>query len=211
MSRSRHIRNNTTLRIPTHFPMAPEVITQADKELVVGSENWSYPIGETFGHPEDTYYSEIWHCGMDWNAVFWIVEKRDFDEPDARPLMIFDDLKERAKISEHDFSELCKYLLRATRGWPGDREGANCDFWCHVKMTREVKTFPSTLEDGRKLSEVGGVGVIMREVSFGHASMEEAKFWVEQDALPAEVGNVDDPPPVHTVGDGAPQLDGHNI
>lgn len=195
---SRHIDNNTTIRVPTHFPAATQVILAAGKELTVASENWSYPTGHTFGHPQDEYYAEIWANGMDWNVVYWLVEQRGHGEPDAVPLMVFDEHKEREKISEYDFSELCMNLLRVARSW--EEDVFNCDFWCYLKKTGNQKGLPS--EDTGVISSPHKR--VMEEVLFGHASMLAAKFWVDGACLPDEVGNVDDPPPVHAVGDGAP-------
>jgi hypothetical protein len=178
---SRHIHNTPTIRVPTHFPAATQVIQAASKELVVASENWSYPTGHTFGHPQDKYYAEIWRNGMDWNAVYWVVESRDHYEPDAFPLMIFDDHDERDKISEHDFDELSINLLKVRRDWD---EGFGCDFWCHLEKTGKQKPLPEESDSAHRR--------ILTEVTFGHASMQEAKFWVDGASLPYEV---EDPRP----------------
>lgn len=106
-----YIECNTTNKNPTYFLNPLGLIKEARYIYKIPSENWPHPTKYSFGNPVDRYYAEIWSDGMDWQHSYWILEGSSYEEPTAKPLIIFDSHEEEDKFNEYDFELLLRGMM----------------------------------------------------------------------------------------------------
>jgi len=164
------IDNNTILQHPTYFSRGIELIGKAHEEITsLPTENWCFPIGAHFGDPaHDRYYAEVWMDGMDYNYIYWIIERHSLGTPTAQPLFFFEDTKDRGSIPDSEFKTLCNaimYYRRAIKWLKEEPKGFYCDsIWPYLKPVE-----PFTQMDSPNY---------MVKYAFEHGSQPRAEFYI---------------------------------
>ena len=169
------VKNNDTSKIGTHFLAGVQIIEESRKKFSVSSENWTYPKVH-FGDPNfDDFYAEIWTDGMDWNQVYWLIAKYEFEvKPYAIPLIFFQDNVVLNRFNTHDFNimlEAFTYAFKAkvmgiedkTR-WYGDT------IWSFLRWDKKEKI---TFGDQKMIS-----------CDYEHASQLPVQFYVNKQIIP---------------------------
>jgi len=173
----KHINNNTTSTQPTHFLMGVELIKQAMHDTGFCSENWAYPTQHRYGFADDRYYAEVWHNGMDWNTVYWLIEKSELHNPRIYPMIYFEDSCDRTKYNDCDFRDLCGAIMHYRRdiAWikSKDPKGYYSDMvWPFIRLTvpeDRLKSCPS---------------MVRHRVE--HGSQEAVEFYMNEDLIPKQ-------------------------
>jgi len=167
---------NTTSKTPTHFLRGVELVKRGRREFDIQSENWPYPTTIRFGFPQDRYYAEIWHDGMDWNSNYWVIEECHYEKPQIQPLILFDECSEREKFNDYDFGNLVEACLFFRRDalWimSGDLGVATDLVWPFYCNTGEVKN------------------EILWKSWFEHASQPPVNFWINYNFVPRAYWNI---------------------
>ncbi len=165
--------NNTVSRVATRMLRGVSLVTEAESEYKLASENWAYPV-KAWGESFDQYYAEVWQSGMDWNAIYWILERVNFHDPVCWPLLFFEKHKDRDLIYEFDLLLEAIFWLRREDEWTG-RSGLGIygdNVWSYIKAV-QFSTHPSP--------PMG-----MTRVRMKHASQEPVMFWISDHVLPQE-------------------------
>ena len=173
--KKKHLYNNTTISYPTYFPAAVDLIQKAREEYGFCSENWAYSTGMTYGFPRDYYYAEIWHDGMDWNSIYWLIEACKLSAPKIYPMIFFGNNDERHKYNEIDFKDLCQAIMyyRREKLWiqSDDLYGVYSDtVWPYISVVEPLKS----------LKENKGY---MIKYSCCHGSQEKCEFYLNTDLI----------------------------
>ena len=170
----KYINNNSVSDRHTHFICGVQMVTQAREEFKISSENWTEPRYH-FGHPVDNdYYSEVWLDGMDWDLVYWALEKYNH-EPKILPLLYFEDSVDRNKIPEFEFNQIIKALCtyRQNKLWfkKEDVGYFSDSVWSYITITDvRYKDF-------------------FIKVKFEHASQKAVEFYIHKDFIPEKYMN----------------------
>lgn len=179
MRRVQMIDVNTTSKNPTHFLRGVDLVKRGRQEHEIPSENWPYPTDMKFGFPQDKYYAEVWHDGMDWNSNYWVIEEIQLAKPQIHPLILFDKYEDREKFNDYDFENLVQACLffRRDAFWvrSGDYEGSTDLVWPFYNNTGEVKC------------------EVMWKSWFEHASQPVVNFWINYNFIPREYWRIRHP------------------
>lgn len=163
---------NTTTTYPTHFLRAVELISKARNDYEIPSENWPSPTEYHYGMPDDQYYCEVWVDGMDWQASYWILEKIKTNTPIIRPLMVFEQDSDRAKIHNRTFRDMLNafFWYRRDNVWiKQDGISYFSDMvWPYISPVETVEIY----------------GKILRKYYIGHASQKRVEFWLNEAFVP---------------------------
>jgi len=162
---------NTTIKEPTHFLRALELIEKARTDFKVASENWPSPIATRFGMPRDQYYAEVWVDGMDWQPSYWIIEEKNLEKPQIQPLLIFNHHEERNKFNEWDFEELIQAIMYYRR----DFIWVNKNDLGHYTDT--IWPFLFLFKDETRYGNC-------KLYSFEHNSQEKLVVWINETFIP---------------------------
>lgn len=163
---------NTTSQNPTHFLRGVELVQQAQKKYKIPSENWPYPTSYRFGFPQDHYYAEVWHNGMDYSSNYWVIEEVYSEEPNIQPLMIFEIYEQREKFNDYDFKEFVMGCLYFRRDILWIRSG---DYGVYTDLTWPF--YYTSVE-----TKYG----CMNKSFFEHASQSLVRFWMNHNFIPRE-------------------------
>lgn len=157
--------SNTTSVYPTHFLRGVELVVEATKEFSLSSENWPYPSQYKFGIPLDHYYAEVWCNGMDWQTNYWIIEENNLENPQIKPLIVFENHDESKNFNDHDFSMLIRGVFYYRR---------DCLFVKHDNLgfyNELVWQYLTRIGDDIRYD-------VMQMFQFEHASQLPVKFWM---------------------------------
>lgn len=168
---------NTVSMQPTHFLRGVELIVKARENFNIPSENWTYPLKDRFGIPNDRYYAEVWIDGMDWQPTYWVIEEKELEKPRVYPFIIFADNDDRLKFQDHDFSDLIKAALWYRRDEYFIKRN---DLGHYTDIVWPfLKTIKNTYKDA------------LFEVYFEHASQKRVDFIMNSEFIPLEyLGNI---------------------
>ena len=165
------IDNNTILPHLTYFSRGVELITRAHERITsLPTENWCFPIDTNFGDPiHDMYYAEVWLDGMDYNYIYWIIERHSLGKPTVQPLFFFEDTQDRQRIPDSEFKNLCNAMMHYRRSikWleEEDPKGFYCDsIWPFLKPVDPLIQMDSPN--------------YMVKYAFEHASQPRAEFYI---------------------------------
>jgi len=165
------MKNNVLSNVQTHFLQGVSIIQEARDKFSIASENYTYPL-KHYGDPSfDDYYAEIWTDGMDWNAVYWLLESVSIEKPKVIPLLEFSEGEERAKFNDRDFYRLLAALVWKSKAIKEDLDQKGRFFddpWAYLKPTDISKTYDSEL---------------FIKCYYGHGSQEDVFFWVNNKFL----------------------------
>lgn len=164
---------NTTSLYPTHFLRGVELIYKGMEEYGIPSENWPHPTRYKFGSPCERYYAEIWINGMDWQPTYWVIEEKNFENPQVYPFIVFDENKHRELFCDYDFDQLIRGSLhyRQDKFWvKHDDYGVATDLvWPFIKGNGYMLKFNT-----------------MKRYSVEHASQRYVEFWMNYEFIPEE-------------------------
>jgi hypothetical protein len=168
------MNNNSVSKHPTYFLKGVELIKEYEQENKVPTENWVYPMGLSFGHPNDSskYYAEIWGDGMDWTSNYWLLEARDCERPKASLIMIIDNF-ENKKVSFNRW--ILEELLNSVMYYRRELE-----FFKEYKESiydGSTYSFLKKYDNVKKYCE-------LELYCFEHASQPKIKFWFNSELLP---------------------------
>ena len=163
--------NNTVSDHPTHFLAAVPLIVEARGKFNIPSENHPYPTNYRLGSPKDFYYAEVWVNGMDWQESYWVIESASFNDPQAYPLVVFED---SVRLNEHDLKLLMLALVTYRRSV----------LWTHQddqsRYMDSVWPYLKTLG----ITPTGDWGQLCQ---FEHASQPLVKMLVNKEFIPPQL------------------------
>lgn len=173
----KHIHNNIVSTHPTNFLMGVELIRQAMNDTGFCSENWAYPTQYRYGFADDIYYAEVWCNGMDWNNVYWLIEKSELHNPRIYPMIYFEDSYDRNKYNDYDFKNFCDAIMYYRRDIAWIKSKDPMGYYSEIVWPYICRTVPE-----HKLKNCSSM--VRHRVE--HGSQEAVEFYVNEDLIPKQ-------------------------